>query len=221
MSALGKTCSVPVEHPFIVLQELDRPNNSFTDAQLGRPAEFPDSRAIQENERAVTDPTALAAAVPNLRGDAQMLGDPADRIIHLAVLVQAQVKDIDLGVGLFNGSEDRRDAVFDVEVGLALPAIAEHLEIFGMGLELAVEIENVTVRVALSQDGYEAKNVAPHAKAFAIGGNQPFGGHLRRGVERGLDWKWSVLGRRKDSRLSVNRTRGGKRDPLNAIGAHG
>ena len=45
------------------------------------------------------------------------------------------------------------------EIRFALPAIAQHFEIFRMRFELAAEIENVPMTVALAEDGHEAEDI--------------------------------------------------------------
>ena len=85
-----------LQEPRVRLEVLERPDHALADRQRRLPAERADLRAVEEDERAVADPAALAARVDALGRQAEVLADPADRVVHLAVLVGAQVEDVDL-----------------------------------------------------------------------------------------------------------------------------
>ena len=93
-------------------------------------------------------------------------------------------------------------------------------ELARVGAQAAVEVEDVTVRVALAQDRHEAEDVALKAEAFAVGLDQPFARELGGAVERGLNRERRVFRRREDIRLAVDRAGGGEGDPANAVGSH-
>ena len=80
--------------------------------------------------------------------------------------------------------EHARDAVGDVEVGLGLPAVAEHLEVLGVRLELLAEVEDGAVRAARADDVAEAADEAAEAEALDEGGDERLAGELARAVER-------------------------------------
>src|SRR5580704_15541610 len=92
---------------------------------------------------------------------------------------------------------------------------------FGMFGELLVEIEHMPVRIALSQNRYETKNVALQSETFAVSLNQAFRSQLGSSVKRGLDGKGTRFGSRKNFWLSINRSGRGKNDPLATLLAHG
>jgi len=119
-----------------------------------------------------------------------------------------------------HSGEHRADAVLDVEVGLLLAPVAEHLEPPRIALELAVEVVYVPVRVALAEDRRKAADHAGEAEPGCVGGDQRLAGELRRGVQRCLDREGSVLGRGEDLGLAVDRAGGGEHDPPGAGGAH-
>lgn len=154
-----------------------------------------------------------------------MLANVADRIFHLHVFGRAEVEDFDVVFGFQRQSrvhhmEHRGEAVLHVEIGFPLRAVTEHFEMVGMVEELFVEIKNVPVGVAFAENGDEAKHVALELETFAIRVNQALACDLRRGVERSLNRKRRVLRRGNNFRLAIHRAGRGKRDALDAIGAH-
>ena len=72
----------------------------------------------------------------------------------------------------------------------------------------------LAVGVALAEDRDEAADHAGEAVAGGVRLDQPLAGELRCAVERCLDRERSVLGRREDLRLAVDRAGGGERDLL-------
>src|SRR5580700_5541054 len=86
--------------------------------------------------------------------------------------------------------------------------------------KLPVEIEYMSVRVTLSQDRNESKNVTLHSKTFAIGLDQALRGQFGSAVKRSLNGKRTCLRRGKNLRLSVDRSGRRKNDPLAALLAH-
>src|SRR3954471_8934257 len=74
--------------------------------------------------------------------------------------------------------------------------------------------------VSFAEDRDEAKDVALKPEALAVSLDHPLGSKFGSAIERRLHRKWGILGRRKDVRLAVDRTRGREGDSLAAIGAH-
>ena len=95
--------------------------------------------------------------------------------------------------------QDGVEAVVDVEVRLALPAVAEHAQARRIAPQAPVEIEDVAVRVALAENRDETEDAALEAEAFAVGLDQPLARQLRGAVERGLHRERRVF-RRRDRR---------------------
>src|SRR5690242_18807881 len=151
--------SAALEYPFVIFQEIDRAHDPLLDRQLRLPAEPPDARAIEKDERAVADPPALASCISKLRRDAQAPCDPPDRIFHLAILVRSEVENVHLLSGLLHRRQNRGNAVPNVQVRLPLAAIAENIQIIRVSFQLPVKIEDMPVRVALPQNGDEAEDV--------------------------------------------------------------
>ena len=67
--------------------------------------------------------------------DAEPRGDPADRVVHLAIFVGAEVVDLHACLASRASAADRVEhrvhAVADVEIRFALRAVAEHVEVVG------------------------------------------------------------------------------------------
>ena len=87
--------------------------------------------------------------------------------------------------------------------------------------KLSAKIEHVPVRVAFAQYRDEAKNVALHSKAFAVGLNQAFGSQFGSPVKRSLDGEGTRLRRGENIRLSVNRSSRRKNNAFAVSLAHG
>src|SRR5262249_4113053 len=79
-----------------------------------------------------------------------------------------------------------------------------------MAAQLAIEIEHVTVRIALPEYRDESEDPGLKRERFAIGRNQPLTGQLGGAVKRGLYREWRILGGREDPRFAVNRAARGK-----------
>jgi hypothetical protein len=71
----------------------------------------------------------------------------------------------------FDRGEHRIEAILNVEVRLALMAVAEHAEPQRIAAQTFVEVEDVAVGITLPQDGHEAEDVSLHAKSFAVRGD--------------------------------------------------
>src|SRR5262249_790154 len=93
---VDSSSGAPIEEPGILFEVHARPDHTLPDAQGGLPAQPADPRAVEENERAVTNPPSLSPGVDTFGKDTEMLADPPDRVVDLAVLVRAEVEDIDL-----------------------------------------------------------------------------------------------------------------------------
>src|SRR5262249_17370968 len=150
----------PPQHPRVLLQVPQGAQDPLADRQLRPPAEGAHLAGVQEDEGAVADPAALAAGVAAPRGDPQLSADPAERVVHRAVLLGAQVEDVHRLPRPVDDAQHGVEAVLHVQVRLALPAVAEHLDLVRVLQELAVEVVDVAVRVALAEDRDEAEDVA-------------------------------------------------------------
>lgn len=118
------------------------------------------------------------------------------------------------------GREDCRHAVLDVQVGLLLAPIPEDPQPIRIPLKLAVEVEHVAVGIALAENRHKATDHACEAVAGAVSADQALAGELRCSVKRSLQRERSVLRRRKNRRLAVNRASRSKDDLLHAARAH-
>ena len=134
----------------------------------------------------------------------EMLTNPGDRIVDLAIFVRPQIEDVHPTIRSVDGSKNSGDAILHIQIRFFLMAVAQHMKMFRMLGKLLVKIEHVPVRVALSQNRYEAKNEALHSEAFAVGLNQAFGSQLRSPVKRSLNRKRTGLWRGENVRLAVD-----------------
>src|SRR6185437_8489666 len=205
-----------LEKPRIGLQVIDCFDHRLADAEVGLPAKLRDARGIEINERAVADPPALAAGIvaPRLKADA--LADPGERLIDGAIFRCAKVKNMHTRVDALSRVEHRADAILDVQIALALLAIAQYFDAGWVGLELSQEVEHMAMRIALAEDGNEAEDAGFEAKPRAIGADQTFAGQFAGRIERSLNRKRAILRRRKDAGLAIHRTGGGEGNVLDA-----
>src|SRR5688572_17771937 len=109
----------------------------------------------------------------------------------------ADVENVDRLCRALEPEQYGSHAVANMQVALALLSITQHLEPSRVRAQLAPEIEDVTVRVARAQHRYEAVDVDPETVAMRVGGKQALRGQLGGSVERGLNRKRGILGRRQ------------------------
>src|ERR1039458_7272603 len=95
------------------------------------------------------------------------------------------------------------------------------MQVFGMFEKLVVKVDHMSVAVAFSQDGDEAKDKRANSEALGIGLNQTFAGQFGCSIKRGLDREGRVFGGWKDRRFTVNRSGGGERNAPGAGAPHG
>src|ERR1035438_5027015 len=154
-------------------QEFQRADDALLDGERRFPAQAPQARAIQEDERAVGHPTTFAAGVAPFRLKAEMPGDPADGVVNLAILIRAQVENVDRVRAALRRQQDGVDAILHVEVRFPLEAVAQPVEAMGMFQQLPVEVEHVPVGVALAQNRYEAEDGPLEPERRRVGRKHP------------------------------------------------
>src|ERR1022692_1072319 len=186
---------------------LDRGQNRLLDGQSGPPTQGTNPRAVQQDKGTVPNPAPLASRVHELGIKTEMLTNPSDRVVDFAILVGTQIENVYLALRPVEGSKDRVDAILHIQIRFPLMAVAQHMQMFRMLGKLLVEIEHVTVRVTLSQNRDESKNVALYSEAFAIGLNQAFRSQLRGAVKGSLDGERTRFRRGENVRLTVDRSR--------------
>src|SRR5688500_13985764 len=90
----GKTLlPASFEQPGIRGKVFDRLSRALLDAQLRFPPDRADSFRVEEDERAVADPPAVAAGVRQLGFHAHLRAAPADGVVALTVFIRAQIVD--------------------------------------------------------------------------------------------------------------------------------
>ena len=133
------------------------------------PARYP--LTIEMDQGTVSGPTTPAAGVLDRRRDPQVGAHDGDRIGHHHGFVGAQVVDLKpsgtLGVRP-DGGQDRRGTIAHVQVRLLPAPVAENTQPGRISFQCAVEIEQVAVRVALAEDGDEAKHDRGEAETVRV-----------------------------------------------------
>src|ERR1700728_2104796 len=208
------------KYPLVRLQPIHGTFDRLTDARLRSPAESANALRIEKDEWNVADPPTLPAGVSEARRETQPGRNPAGRLPYLAIFVCPQIEDVDFSIGPVERRQYRIDAIGDVEIGFALQPVAEDVQagrVLGKALH---EIEDVTVRVALAEDGDGAKDIAAHRKAFGVRGDKTLAGELRSPVERSLDRERPVLRGWNYLALAVDRAGGGEGNRLDAVCTH-
>src|SRR5271170_178073 len=188
--------------------------------QARTPAQRADTRAVEQDERTVPNPAPFAARIGKFRMKTEMLANPADGVVDLAILVGSEIEDVDFVFRPIDRGKNGVDAILHVQIRFPLMTVAQHMKMFRMFGKLPVKIKHVPVRVSLAQNRDEAKNVALHSKTFAVRLNQAFRGQLGSSVKRSLDGERTRLRRGEDIRLSVNRSRRRKYNPFAVSLAH-
>src|SRR4029453_12602124 len=131
----------------------DRPPPPPPEAGPGTPAERVDAGGIEEDERVVTDPAARTAGVVEPGIEAEIRRDPVDRVVHLAILVGAQVEHVHpCRWPMDHGVEYCIHAVPHVKVRLALATVPEHAQPRRIRTQLLIEVKHVTMGIALAED---------------------------------------------------------------------
>ena len=102
------------------------PSDAGRDVELRRPAERADARAVQVDQRGVSDPASTAASLLDDRVDPHRGADVGDRVVNDDRCVLAKVVDVRTrrAMVLVQATQDAGDAVADVEIGLLLPSVA-------------------------------------------------------------------------------------------------
>src|SRR5580692_8786704 len=77
---------------------LDRGQHGFLNCQSRLPAQRADARAVEQNKGTVANPAAFTAGIRKLGMQTEMLTNPADGVVHLAILVRPEIKDVHFGL---------------------------------------------------------------------------------------------------------------------------
>ena len=148
-------CSSSFQHPLVPLQPLQSTNDGLLDRQFRAPTGGFHLVDVEEDERVVPNPAAVAAGILEARLHAQMVADAADRVVDLHVFIGAEVVGFDAMLRPPRGIQahhvqDGVKAILNVKVGLPLRAVPEDFQVVRMFQQLAVEIKDVAVGVAFA-----------------------------------------------------------------------
>ena len=106
--------------------------DTLLDRDLWLPPECLEFRCIEMHERRVAEPTALAAShVVSHFFQSEFLDDDVRQIQHAHELVVAKVEDVLAFFRVLHGIKNTVDAIDHIEIGFALPSIAEDFEQLG------------------------------------------------------------------------------------------
>src|SRR3954465_404933 len=111
----------------IVHQPIKRPHDPLSYRKARLPTKCTDFLAIQKDEGVVADPSAIPAAVFEFRRKAEMLRDPAYRVLDLAIFIATEIENTEFLIGPTKCKQHGVNAILHVEVGLALLAIAQNV----------------------------------------------------------------------------------------------
>src|SRR4029453_9005569 len=182
---------------------------AVANSQLGRPAGPPNFGRAQEYERIIPHPATVATGELGFRFEAELVENPPDRIDHPAVVRRAKIVNLRpmlcfAGRAELHHMQNRGEAILHIQVTFTLGSVAENAQPIRMLKELAVEIENVTMRITFAENRDEPKDIPLEAEAFAIRLDQIFSCNLRCAVKGRLDRKRRVLGSRDYGRFAIN-----------------
>src|SRR5262245_58988129 len=126
-----------LKNPAIFRQPIDGALDALTNGLFRLPTGGTNFRRIEEDERIVPHPATLTTGESQLRLQAEPCTNPADRILHLAVFIGAEIVDLHTmfrpaGRPGTHHMEDGRDAIADVQIRFPLRTVAEHVEPLGM-----------------------------------------------------------------------------------------
>src|ERR1700761_2648050 len=110
----------------MIAQKSYRLRYALSNSELRPPPKSPHGRAVQKDERIVSDPPTVAASVAKLRPQVQLFTNPSYGIVHLAILVCPKVQHRHASITTFDRGQDRVDAVLNVEIRFSLFSVAEH-----------------------------------------------------------------------------------------------
>src|SRR3974390_40258 len=109
------------------------------------------------------------------------------------------------------------ETIADIKVGFALPAVAQNFQMIGVGQQLFVEIQDVTVRITFAENRDKPENITFKSVTFAISMNKTFTGELGGGVQRSLHGKGVIFGRRNDIRFAIGTPGGAESNAFDPI----
>lgn len=112
---------------------------------------------------------------------------PGDGVGEGAELGGADVVEFDGSGGVSEGKEHGIDAVGYIEVAVAESGVAGDVEVAGMVAELAAELEQMAMGLALADHGGETEEESAEAVGMGVGGDEGFGGQFGGAQECGLD----------------------------------
>src|SRR5690349_19548052 len=84
-----------LQNPLVPGEILDGALDALAKAEARPPAERADPARIEEDERIVPHPAAIAPRVGVRRLHVERRGDPPRRVVHAAITLRAEIEDVD------------------------------------------------------------------------------------------------------------------------------
>src|ERR1700733_8934162 len=94
----------------------DRSQHCLLNRQSRPPAQGSNPRAVEKDKWTIANPPSFASRVRELGAKAEILTNPADRVVDFAILVCPEIEDVNLALRLVDGCENRVDAILHVQV---------------------------------------------------------------------------------------------------------
>src|ERR1019366_6575207 len=155
-------------------------------------------RAVEANLGNVAPPAARAAGVTEFHvAEFHGLGEAAGDVVGAGSTRAAEIAVDQLAVAnLPPQVQHAVHALAHVEVWFGLFAIAEDLQLSGIGLELPYEIQDHAMGAVRSTDIGKAVDPGLEAVVVTERAHQPFAGKLARPIERNGE-QWPIVLRRR------------------------
>ena len=117
-------------------------------------------------------------------------------------------------------AQRRFDHIGDMDVGLALVAVAKDAEAFGLRCKAAEKIEPNTVSLAGANHVAKTEDTGTKTKHGAITGDEGFGGKLAGAVGRNGNERGIILRNRRFGGIPIDAAAGGVEEAAKSRAAH-
>jgi hypothetical protein len=186
------------------------------------PAKRVNARGIESDYRDVATPATPSPGVfkdgpggepEGLDGEVRDFGD-GDGIVG------GNVEDGERGHSFLRSAQRSLDDIGDVNIGLALLAVAEDAETFGFGGEAAHKVESHAVGLAGADDVPETENAGVEPKHGAIAGNERFARELAGPIGGDGHHGSVIFGQRTIAGVAIDAAARGIEEMAHARAAH-
>ena len=187
------------------------------------PAKRVNARGIESDDRDVATPAATPSGVfkDGFGGKPEGLDGEVGDFCNGDGIVGGNIEDGERGNSFLRSAQRSLDDIGDVDVRLALLAVAEDAKTFGFSGKAAHKVEAHAVGLAGTHDVPETENAGVQPKHGAIAGNQGFARELAGSI-RGDGHHGSVIfGQRPIAGVAIDAAAGGIQETVQAGATHG